>query len=280
MRPPGRHRKDRRHGQKIGAGLRQRAVEMREAHIVAHGHAEPAPRRLGDDRMPAGTVGVALAVAFAARQVDVEHVDLVVARDDRAARVDQKRAVRQPVLLRGSLRLAGRVDDQRTEQQPRPGLARQLAHRRRGTGRPPRAAPSRAALAALDQVGVLGGQDEIGAGVARPPHQIGDRRRLGSMIRPGRELDAGGRERLPLMRRSPASESSSPARSSATMLVAAADMLAIDKDLRHRRAPAGAPDHLVAPRRLLDDVDFGVVDALALQQRPRARAQYGQNIVV
>src|ERR1051325_9857844 len=49
-------------------------------------------------------------------------------------------------------------------------------------------------------------------------------------------------------------------------------MLAADKDLRHRRAPAGAADHLVAPVRLLDDVDLGVIDALALQQRAGAGA--------
>src|SRR3954447_6664272 len=55
-------------------------------------------------------------------------------------------------------------------------------------------------------------------------------------------------------------------------VVAAADMLAADKDLRHRRAPAGPADHFVAPRWLLDNVDFGVIDALALQQRPRPRA--------
>src|SRR5690242_238587 len=49
-------------------------------------------------------------------------------------------------------------------------------------------------------------------------------------------------------------------------------MLAIDKDLRHRGAAAGAPGHLVASCRLLDDVDFGIGDALALQQHPGARA--------
>ena len=43
MRPPGRHRKDRRHGEKIGAGLRQRAVEMRKPHIVAHASCRAGP---------------------------------------------------------------------------------------------------------------------------------------------------------------------------------------------------------------------------------------------
>src|SRR5215469_9352726 len=49
-------------------------------------------------------------------------------------------------------------------------------------------------------------------------------------------------------------------------------MLAIYEDLRDRTAPAGAPDHLVAPRRRLDDIDLRVVDALAFQQRACPRA--------
>ena len=48
-------------------------------------------------------------------------------------------------------------------------------------------------------------------------------------------------------------------------------MLTIDKDLRNRGAAAGSQDHLFASRRLLDDVDLGVGDAFALQQRTRAR---------
>jgi hypothetical protein len=41
----------------------------------------------------AGAVVARLAVALAAREIDVEHVDLVVARDDLAARIDQEGAV-------------------------------------------------------------------------------------------------------------------------------------------------------------------------------------------
>ena len=38
-------------------------------------------------------VAARLAIALAAFEIDVEHVDLVVARDDLAAAVDQERAV-------------------------------------------------------------------------------------------------------------------------------------------------------------------------------------------
>src|SRR5205807_8374621 len=49
-------------------------------------------------------------------------------------------------------------------------------------------------------------------------------------------------------------------------------MLAVDEDLRHRGTAAGAADHLVAPPRLLDDVDRLVGDALSFEQRAGARA--------
>src|SRR6202043_2322475 len=54
--------------------------------------------------------------------------------------------------------------------------------------------------------------------------------------------------------------------------VGASDVFAVDEDLRYGRTPAGALDHLVAPRRFLDNVDFGVADAFALQQRAGAGA--------
>src|SRR5712691_2769792 len=55
-------------------------------------------------------------------------------------------------------------------------------------------------------------------------------------------------------------------------VVAAADMLAIDKDLRHRPAAMRALNHLGAPLRLLVEADLVVGDALLLQQRPGVRA--------
>src|SRR5881397_2710493 len=101
---------------------------MREPHIVADGHAKPAPRRLGDDGAAAGAVGIALAIAFATRQIDVEHMNLVVAGDDAALRVDQEGAVGEPLLARIGAGLAGRVYDERPDEDPRPDLAREIAH--------------------------------------------------------------------------------------------------------------------------------------------------------
>src|SRR5207244_2615722 len=71
MSSPGRHREDTRDTEEIGAGLRQRPVQMREADVVADAHPEPAPWRLGDGGLTAGAVGVAFAIAFAAWQVDI-----------------------------------------------------------------------------------------------------------------------------------------------------------------------------------------------------------------
>src|SRR5579863_2087189 len=49
-------------------------------------------------------------------------------------------------------------------------------------------------------------------------------------------------------------------------VVEAADMLAVDEDLRHASAPAGASQHLVALGRVFHDVDVDVRDALLLEQ--------------
>src|ERR1700738_1030856 len=94
-----RHREDRRDRQKIGTGLGERTIEVRQGHIVATAHAEAAPRRLGDDSAAAGPVRVALAVALAAGEVDIEHMYLVVARDDGTARIDKERTIAHPRLL-------------------------------------------------------------------------------------------------------------------------------------------------------------------------------------
>ena len=67
------------------AGFGQRAVERREAQVVADREAEPAPRQVGTHRELARPVAARLAIALAVGEIDVEHVDLVVARDDLAA---------------------------------------------------------------------------------------------------------------------------------------------------------------------------------------------------
>src|SRR5438105_3843610 len=63
---------DRGNRQKICAGMGERPIKMRKAHIVANTHAEPAPLCFGDNGAAAGPVGVALAVALAARQIKSE----------------------------------------------------------------------------------------------------------------------------------------------------------------------------------------------------------------
>ena len=48
----------------------------------------------------AGPVVAQLAIALAVGEIDVEHVDLVVARDDLALRIDQEGAVRRALSAR------------------------------------------------------------------------------------------------------------------------------------------------------------------------------------
>src|SRR5271156_3473215 len=67
--------------QERSAGLGERTIKRREAQIVADGQAEPAPRQIGEHGKLAGAVIVGFAIAFAASEIDVEHVDLVVARN-------------------------------------------------------------------------------------------------------------------------------------------------------------------------------------------------------
>ena len=70
----------RRHGEERGAGFGQRAIQRRKAQVVADRQPEPAPRQVGDHGGLAGLVVGRFAIALAVVQVDVEHVDLVVAR--------------------------------------------------------------------------------------------------------------------------------------------------------------------------------------------------------
>ena len=153
------------------------AIEMREAQIVAHRHPEDAPRRLGQDRAAARAEGVALAVAFAAGEIDIEHVDLVVAGDDRAAGIDEIGAVGEaPFAFRRS-GFARQVDGERADQQPNPGLSRDLAQRgEHGMVRLVARLLAPQFADRLGEAGVLGRQDKIGAAVARPPHEIARRR--------------------------------------------------------------------------------------------------------
>src|SRR5690606_10661902 len=54
-------------------------------------------------------------------------------------------------------------------------------------------------------------------------------------------------------------------------VVATADRLAADEDLGHGASAAGAGDHRLPGRRIEGDVDFLVVDGLAVEQALRGR---------
>src|SRR5438876_4246062 len=83
----------RRNGEERAARVGERAVERREAQVVADGQPEPPPWQVGSDGELAGTVIARFAIALTAGEVDVEQVDLILARDDLAGRIDQERAV-------------------------------------------------------------------------------------------------------------------------------------------------------------------------------------------
>ena len=80
-------------GQHGGAGLGQCAVEGGKTQVVADRQSQHAPRQIADHGLFAGAIAARLAIALAIAEVDVEHMDLVVARGDVALRRDEKPAV-------------------------------------------------------------------------------------------------------------------------------------------------------------------------------------------
>ena len=90
MRVAGLARERRRHGEERRPGFRERAIERGKPHVVAHRQPEPAPRQLGHHGKLARPVGARLPIALAIGEINVEHVDLVVARGDVAFAVDQE----------------------------------------------------------------------------------------------------------------------------------------------------------------------------------------------
>ena len=93
----GRHREERR------AAFGERAIQRRKTHVVADRQADAAPGQVGDHSGFARLVIGGFAIALATGQIDVEHVDLVVACDHAAIGPDQERAVDRP-LRRGAQR--------------------------------------------------------------------------------------------------------------------------------------------------------------------------------
>src|SRR5215470_16387218 len=74
--------KRRRNGDEGSPGLRERAIERGKAQVIADRQAQSAPWQIGGDRALTRFEAVRLAIAFAASEVDVEHVDLVITRND------------------------------------------------------------------------------------------------------------------------------------------------------------------------------------------------------
>ena len=167
-------------------------------------------------------IGGGFAPALAGRQVDVEQMDLVVAGADLARRRRSRSRDWRACRPR-----ACSASEPRWTQMP--GSRRRLAHRgehrivglrveMRGRARP----------VAVEQAAHLG----------REQHRRAARRRLARRARderprhwlPGRSRSAPGRARSSCRR---ASDRACPRRSSACEVVRAADMAAVDEDLRH-----------------------------------------------
>ena len=73
-------------GQHLGAGLGERAVERGKAQIIADRQADRTADAGREHRFMARHDGRGFAVEVAVVEIDIEHVDLVVARGDRRHR--------------------------------------------------------------------------------------------------------------------------------------------------------------------------------------------------
>src|SRR5215216_5750554 len=79
-----------RNGDEGGAGLGKRPMQQWKTQIVADSQAETSPQQIGDDGALTRLVATRLAVALTAGKIDIEHVNLVVARENLAARIDHE----------------------------------------------------------------------------------------------------------------------------------------------------------------------------------------------
>src|SRR3546814_19346995 len=89
----GRNRKGRRNAEDGGAVIAQRPIQVGKAQVVADGEAHQPERRLDSDAPCPARIGDGFAPALAGRKVDVEEMDLVIARADVAPVVDQEAAI-------------------------------------------------------------------------------------------------------------------------------------------------------------------------------------------
>src|ERR1700728_5166819 len=93
MRLAGAYREGGWHGEERRAAFGERAVQRRKAHVVADREADAAPGQVRDHGGFARLVIGGFAIALATRQIDIEHMDLVIACENVAIRSDQERAV-------------------------------------------------------------------------------------------------------------------------------------------------------------------------------------------
>src|SRR4029450_8325659 len=71
----------------------QRTIERGKPQIVTYCKAKSAPRQVREHSLFARAVVARLAIAFAVRKIDVEHVNLVITRRNIALRIDKERAI-------------------------------------------------------------------------------------------------------------------------------------------------------------------------------------------
>src|SRR5260370_19215330 len=73
--------------------LREGPIELRKPHVIADGQAEFGPRQVGHDGFAAACNRVRFPVSFSRGQIDIEEMDLAVARSNPTAWVKKKRPI-------------------------------------------------------------------------------------------------------------------------------------------------------------------------------------------
>ena len=128
----GPHREGGRHGEERRPAFGERAIQRRKAHVVADREADAAPGQVRDHSGFARLVIGGLAIALATRQIDIEHMDLVVACDHRAVWRDQEGAVDRPLGRGTQCQRADMKVDFQLRRQRAIGFQRNRPLRRRG----------------------------------------------------------------------------------------------------------------------------------------------------
>lgn len=98
-------------GEYLSASSRQPEIQVGKPHIVTDRHANTRDWRFDQRRRRPGAIAVRLAILFIRRGNRVEHVDLVVSRQNRPFRPDQEGAVAKSTIVRA-------FDRERSDQKP------------------------------------------------------------------------------------------------------------------------------------------------------------------